>query len=252
MAKSPTQIQADITGKIIESLKEGTIPWRKPWSNSPNSGSPTNRVSGKSYRGINPLLLELHRQEHDFSTKWYATWNQWRDLGATVLKRPDNIQPGNWGAGIVYFAPITKTKGDPKIGEEIEVNFAVLKQYPVFSAEQVRLPENLWHLNDVEPATRNEEFVAFAPAESAVAATEAEIVFGGNKCFYTRNIDRITMVPKHRFEHEIVFTARCFMNFHIGQKVDVNGREITHRENCVRRLHRRSCLPNCGSHRVTI
>ncbi len=87
MAKSAKQIQADITHKIIESLQQGTIPWRKPWSTSPNCGAPTNLVSGKRYRGINPLLLELHRQENNFHSKWYATWNQWRDLGANVMRR---------------------------------------------------------------------------------------------------------------------------------------------------------------------
>lgn len=98
MAKSTKQIQEEITSKIVESLKAGTIPWRKPWSTSPNCGAPANIVSGKAYRGINPLLLELHRQEHDFSCKHYATWNQWRDLGATVMRRPAHVKPGEWGS----------------------------------------------------------------------------------------------------------------------------------------------------------
>jgi antirestriction protein ArdC len=121
MAKSTKQIQDDITQRIIDSLSEGTIPWRKPWSTSPNVGTPTNIVSGKNYRGINPLLLELHRQEHDFTTKHYATFKQWRDLGARVEKRPDNVKPGEWGCSIIYYAPITKTKEDPKTGEEVPI-----------------------------------------------------------------------------------------------------------------------------------
>jgi len=205
MAKSTKQIQEEITNKIVESLKAGTIPWRKPWSTSPNCGAPANIVSGKAYRGINPLLLELHRQEHDFSCKHYATWNQWRDLGATVMKRPDHVKPGEWGCGIIYYAPIKKTKEDPTTGEEIEIEFAMLKSYCVFNAEQVELPDHLRHLVDVEPETKNDEFVDLAPAEIAIAATQANIRFGGDKCFYNRITDHIQMVPKHRFGNEKEF-----------------------------------------------
>ncbi|MBR9803842.1 DUF1738 domain-containing protein [bacterium] len=205
MAKSTKQIQEEITDKIVESLKAGTIPWRKPWSTSPNCGAPTNIVSGNAYRGINPLILELHRQEHSFTNRWYATFNQWRDLGASVMKRPDHVKPGEWGAGIIYYAPIKKTKEDPKTGEEVEVEFAMLKQYTVFSAEQVELPDHLRHLVDVEPESKNDEFVDFAPAEIAIAATEADIRFGGDRCFYRPATDHIQMVPKHRFEQEKEF-----------------------------------------------
>jgi len=205
MAKSTKQIQEEITNKIIESLKAEIIPWRKPWSTSPNCGTPTNIVSGKPYRGINPLILELHRQEHDFTCKHYATFKQWRDLGARVEKRPDHVKPGEWGASIIYYAPIKKTKEDPKTGEEVEVQFAMLKQYTVFSAEQVELPDHLRHLVDVEPETTNYEFVGFAPAEIAIAATQADIRYGGDRCFYRPSTDHIQMVRKHRFGSEKEF-----------------------------------------------
>ena len=203
MAKSTKQIQEEITNKIVESLKAGTIPWRKPWSTSPKCGTPANVVSGKAYRGINAAaLLPLHQMEHDFNSKWYATFKQWRDLGARVEKRPDHVKPGEWGAGIIYYAPIKKTKEDPKTGEEVEVQFAVLKQYTVFSAEQVELPDHLRHLVDVEPETTNDEFVDFAPAEIAIAATQADIRYGGDRCFYHPSTDHIQMVPKHHFGSE--------------------------------------------------
>lgn len=202
MAKNSKQIQEEITNKIIESLKAGTIPWWKPWSTSPNCGAPTNVVSNNPYRGINPLLLELHRQEYDYSCKWYATYKQWQDLGAKVLHRPDHVKPGEWGAGIIYYSPIKKTKEDPNTGEEIEVEFAMLKQYSVFNAEQVELPDHLHYLIDIEPEAKNDEFVDYEPAEIAIEATGADIRFGGNKCYYSPSTDHIQMVQKHRFEHE--------------------------------------------------
>ncbi len=208
MAKSTKDIQAEITSKIIDSLKQGSIPWRRPWSTSRNGGHPTNVVSGNRYRGINPLLLELHRQEHGFTSRHYATWNQWRDLGATVSKRPDHIQPGDWGCSIIYYAPIKRTKEDPTTGEEIEIEFAMLKQYTVFSAEQVDLPSHLRHLIDFESEVKN-DFIDYEPAEIAIAATQADIRYGGDKCFYSRTTDHIQMVEKQRFskEHEFYNTS---------------------------------------------
>lgn len=209
MAKSTKDIQAEITNKIVESLKAGTIPWRKPWSSSPNCGSPANVVSGKRYRGINPLILSLHQETFGFTNNWYATFNQWRDLGASVMRRPDHVEPGEWGAGIIYYAPIKKTKEDPKTGEEVEVEFAMLKQYTVFSAEQVELPDHLRHLHDTEPDALSPVFIDYEPAEIAIAATQANIRFGGDKCFYNRSTDHIQMVPKHRFEHVKEFYSTC-------------------------------------------
>ncbi len=209
MAKSTKDIQAEITNKIVESLKSGTIPWRKPWSSSPNGGAPANVISGKKYRGINPLILSLHQEAFGFTNRWYATFNQWRDLGASVMRRPDPVKPGEWGAAIIYYAPIKKTKEDPTTGEEVEIEFAMLKQYTVFSAEQVELPDHLRHLHDTEPDALSPVFIDYEPAEIAIAATQADIRFGGDRCFYVPSKDYIQMVPKHRFEHVKEYYSTC-------------------------------------------
>ena len=44
------KIYAIVTGKILESLANGTVPWRKPWG---TSGLPRNGESGRAYTGIN-------------------------------------------------------------------------------------------------------------------------------------------------------------------------------------------------------
>ena len=47
-----------ITERIIEQLESGVAPWHKPWTAGAH-GWPQNLVSGKEYRGINPLLLAM-------------------------------------------------------------------------------------------------------------------------------------------------------------------------------------------------
>jgi antirestriction protein ArdC len=48
-----------VTDRIIESLKNGIIPWQKPWQAPTYAGGsfPRNFCTGKSYRGVNVLLL---------------------------------------------------------------------------------------------------------------------------------------------------------------------------------------------------
>lgn len=47
-------IYQTVTERIIKSLQQGVIPWRKPWR---VAGHPKNFITCKSYRGINILLL---------------------------------------------------------------------------------------------------------------------------------------------------------------------------------------------------
>ncbi len=68
-----------VTNRIIEDLEKGTIPWKKPWT---DSGLPRNLVSGKAYRGINVWLLNTLGYEQNV----FLTYNQVKDLGGSVRK----------------------------------------------------------------------------------------------------------------------------------------------------------------------
>ena len=87
---SQIEIRQRITNQIIDALKSGNLPpWRKPWASHRNAGFPTNVVSKRSYSGINPMLLLLSAEKHDFRTKWWGTYRQWEQLGGNVMRRPE-------------------------------------------------------------------------------------------------------------------------------------------------------------------
>jgi antirestriction protein ArdC len=54
-----TEIQQQITARILDGLKNGVVPWRKTWSPDKNSWAPANVISRRNYSGINPILLDL-------------------------------------------------------------------------------------------------------------------------------------------------------------------------------------------------
>jgi len=104
----PTQndIRASITNQLIAAIENDVIPWRRLWRLSKNAGQPANFVSGKTYSGTNVLLLNLHAHRHGFESRWYGTWNQWKAKGGEVMRRPDHVPPGMWGATILFYKPV--------------------------------------------------------------------------------------------------------------------------------------------------
>jgi antirestriction protein ArdC len=135
---SQTEIQQQITSRILDGLKSGVIPWRKPWRADKNSGSPANAISGRQYNGINPILLDLVAMSRGYSSRFWGTYQQWASLGAQVRKRPADCKPGCWGTQIVFYKQIKKTKIED--GEEKTDTFPLLRTFTVFNVEQVDGP----------------------------------------------------------------------------------------------------------------
>ena len=110
---SQHEIREQVTAKIIAALEHDLLPWRQMWTG--NSGGPhRNALTGKFYRGVNILLLGLHAAEHGFQSNAWGTFNQWKQLGCRVNRRPDDVLPGQWGATIAVYLPVTKKTEEPK------------------------------------------------------------------------------------------------------------------------------------------
>jgi antirestriction protein ArdC len=179
---SQNEIRQQITNQIIEALEKGDLPpWRRPWSISKNSGFPSNIKSGNQYRGINPLLLELHARKHGFNSKWWGTYAQWKYLDGRVQRRPKDVDAGEWGCRVVFWKQVTKTVINQNTGQEEEDSFPLMKQYTLFNADQV---EGVTRYQSGEPEILNEEECNFEPAEELISATGADIRHGGDRAFY--------------------------------------------------------------------
>ena len=179
---NPRQIREEITAKIIAALEKDLLPWRRPWASS-NAGQHSNASTKKSYRGVNPLLLQLHAAALGFTSNWWATFNQWKQLGCSVNRRPDDVEAGHWGTTLAVYIPIVKKAEEPTDDddEEEESTFWILKRFTVFNANQVngKAAEKFQvveTVGDVHPD--------FEPAEELIQKTGAEIHFGGDKAFY--------------------------------------------------------------------
>jgi len=187
----PSEIREQITDQIIEALTNGKLPpWRKPWSNDPNApGLHTSLSTGQAYRGINQLILQIAASRQNFQSKWWGTFNQIKACGACVRRREKATR-------VVLWKPINRKRTNDD-GEEVEDNFLVMREFCVFNAEQAEgLPQ--YQVGFARPQTNNSE--RFEEADAVIAATNADIRYGGNEAFYRQGGDFIQMPHRQQFE----------------------------------------------------
>jgi antirestriction protein ArdC len=184
-----------ITNLILNKLKEGIIPWQKPW----NAGiSPTNLVSKKAYRGINTWLL----MALDFESPYYLSFKQVGQLGGKIKK-------GEKGS-VVVFWKLTEVH-DRDTGEIKKIPF--LKYYKVFNLEQTEGIDTKKIPADTKPACN--EFQAIENCETVLAEADGanllpKVIYGKKHAYYRPSIDEIHMPEKTTFNSGEEFYSTFF------------------------------------------
>jgi antirestriction protein ArdC len=239
-----TDLRGAITDKILTALKAGVAPWVKPWTGG--NGLPVNITTGKAYRGVNRLLLSWIQYEKGYPTSEWLTFKQCRALGGSVLPRPDDVERGEWGHRVIFWKFITKVDA---AGEECDA-FPLLKSYTVFNrAQTTGLPEP--EVVEVPDHERH------AHAEATIAATGAEINYGGDRAFYDRSYDRIQVPSLSSFHNVESFYSTTFheLAHWTGAKKRLNrekgknfGDKIYAREELIAEL---AAAFLCGEHRIS-
>ena len=126
----------EITDKIIAELEQGRLPWVQPWSSmgagaAAPLGLPKNIATGRTYSGINVLILWMACAERGFSGQNWLTFRQALAIGAHVRK-------GERGTMVVYadrFVPYRERTRAAETGDEPEA-MPFLKRFTVFNADQ--------------------------------------------------------------------------------------------------------------------
>lgn len=202
-----SDLRKEMTAQIIEALESGKLPpWRKPWTDDPAAGFPTNALTDRRYSGINPMLLNLSGMRQGFQSRFWATFRQWKELGGWVKR-------GSRGTQIIFYRPLERTVTNGEGESEVETIY-LMKSFFVFNSEQVEGA----HLDQfrVGPNSTTSTLpdTRFDEADEVVAATEADIRFGGNRAFYRPSEDFIQMPLREQFKsagqfYETLFHELC-------------------------------------------
>lgn len=189
------EIRESITNRIVEALKQGKIPWRRPWTEVLNPAKlPTNYVSKRAYSGINVPLLWLTEHEKGYPVSYWASFQQWRSMGASVKK-------GEKATGIVFYKQVRKTV-EREDGEKKVETFPLLRTWSVFNVSQVE-GEVTEQFKSKPPTDSVETFdgVDRTEFDRLIAAIGADVRYGsGLRAAYFRPPhDYITMPEEGQF-----------------------------------------------------
>ena len=125
MTRPKFDVYQTITDEILAALEAGAKPWVNSWKGQGGGGLPL-RHNGEPYQGINVLVLWCAAQRRGFTSPYWMTFKQAKELGAHVRKGERSTVVMYYGAGV---------RENTETGEEEGFSFA--KAYRVFNAEQI-------------------------------------------------------------------------------------------------------------------
>jgi antirestriction protein ArdC len=180
-----TALYESVTNRIIEEMKNGTVPWTKPWKSGKTIGvMPMNAATGRAYSGINIPLLWHAADVYAYPTHGWLTYKQALAAGGQVRK-------GEKSTTVVFTKKLRikykETDEDKQIG--------MLKTFAVFNEAQIDgLPDKpIPELVDI--GTSNVSQLA----DRFITATKADIRIGGNVACYVPSKDFIALPPLRAF-----------------------------------------------------
>jgi antirestriction protein ArdC len=142
MKRTREDIEREVTERILESLRDGTVPWARPWSTA--GLLPTSVASGRPYRGINTLILGLTALEHDYGSPLWLTYKQ-------ASERGGHIRKGEHGTAVIFWKRLRVADRDHE-GETKVI--PLMRTFTVFNLDQtegVDLPPRFRALTEREP-----------------------------------------------------------------------------------------------------
>jgi antirestriction protein ArdC len=190
-AKDRSTLYEEITNKIIAQLEAGCLPWVQPWGSSgvrAPLGLPRNPATGRTYSGINVLILWDAVIEQGYAAQSWLTFRQSVALGGHVRK-------GERGTSVVYadrFVPDDMRAHER--GEEPR-GIPFLKRFTVFNVEQCAgLPDGI-----AAPPPPVDASLILPQVEELIRATGADFRIGGDKAYYDVASDYIRVPPPQAF-----------------------------------------------------
>ena len=119
-------VYAVVTDRILDQLRQGVVPWHKPWA----AGLPKNLNTGKPYRGVNVLVLGCA----PYASTYWLTYKQAQARGGHVRK-------GEKSWPVVFWKWIDGKQVDetdsPALDPEPKPRkFPILRYYRVSNVEQ--------------------------------------------------------------------------------------------------------------------
>ena len=181
---APRDVAQEITDLILAQLEQGTVPWHQPWR-ATGGALPRSMATGRTYRGMNSILLGMYANAAGYTSPWWCTFRQIKALGGHVNK-------GEHGSTVILYRTIERDDVDAN-GEDVVRRIPLLRAFNVFNASQCTdLPVKYTE----PPARTRTEHEAIEDAEAIVktyinGGKGPTMGFGGDRAYYSLSIDHV-------------------------------------------------------------
>ncbi len=168
------EIQTIVTDRIIAAMEAGVVPWRVPW----RGNGPTSLATGKRYRGINTVILDMMTAIEGYELPLWGTYKQLQELGGTVRK-------GEKGTPVVLWKPSERTDAN---GDTVP--YMLMRYFTVFNvgqADGVEVPDRFTVDREPVPVLDGVEAALNYPGGPQVVHAAQD------RAFYSPKDDRITL-----------------------------------------------------------
>ena len=193
------ELKRSVGEKLIEMVeKTGVAFWTQPWC---FEGMDLSYGTGKQYRGINTLILNMERMANGYTSKVWLTFNQIKAL--QKQGKQVSLKKGSVSAPITYWDIIKKMEEDAD-GEEKEKKIFFLKKYLVFNASCVE-GLDVSSKEPKEPAYDEAAVKDCMEVEKTLLSKYEKhpgIRRGGDAAFYSPHFDYIQLPEAKMFKNE--------------------------------------------------
>lgn len=187
---------ADMTAQVIEAIENDPGNWTKPWADTLAGGLPINVATKKRYNGGNIFWLTIVAQSQNFPRNVWGTYKQWKSVGGQVRR-------GEASTLGMFYKQISIT--EEVDGVEKHKRIPILRSFPLFNAAQVEGAEDI--IAERFPQPEVGEVSPIEHAEKFFAEVGADVRFGGDSAFYTRDLDFIQLPERDSFRSAEDFYA---------------------------------------------
>lgn len=212
MKTAKNDVYKMITERFLKALNEGVIPWQIPWD---QISKPHQNYKTKSkYSGVNVLLLMLSSRKMRFSSPYWLTFKQAKELGG-------NVKKGSRGTQVIFYKLWERETGKVNAkGEKVKDEIPVIRYYTVFNSEQIEgiafkgMERPQRHHNPIEEAEKIADAYFKRDGAPALQYTDE------TRAYYSPLADYVNM-PKREYFHtseEIYSTLFHEMTHSTGHK----------------------------------
>ena len=181
---------------LIELLEAGSTPWRKPWD-CHTGGIHINLLTGRAYRGSNPILLELGMAMRGADLPFWCGFGEAKKLGIFPRKGSKSVR--------ILRPQLHTSEKEAASGEKVPRSWASYRPVPVFNACDLEGDALAGLIAARMPAPKErapEGRAAIEPiarAEHVLSAWSVPASWGGERAFYSTGSDRIQLPLRESF-----------------------------------------------------